>query len=66
MLSGFLEPSGGDALVEGRSVRTHMPEIYRMMGVCPQVGRREGVGVFAVLSTNPPNLLTARVEREYQ
>ncbi|KAG2437860.1 hypothetical protein HXX76_005478 [Chlamydomonas incerta] len=36
MLTGFLEPSGGDALVEGRSVRTRMPEIYRMMGVCPQ------------------------------
>ncbi|GIL46004.1 hypothetical protein Vafri_3096 [Volvox africanus] len=36
MLTGFLEPTGGDALVEGRSVRTRMPEIYRMMGVCPQ------------------------------
>lgn len=40
MLTGFLEPSGGDALVEGRSVRTRMPEIYRMMGVCPQVRHR--------------------------
>ncbi|KXZ51851.1 hypothetical protein GPECTOR_11g29 [Gonium pectorale] len=36
MLTGFLEPSAGDALVEGRSVRSRMPEIYRMMGVCPQ------------------------------
>ncbi|EFJ45135.1 hypothetical protein VOLCADRAFT_64058 [Volvox carteri f. nagariensis] len=36
MLTGFLEPSAGDALVEGRSIRTRMTDIYRMMGVCPQ------------------------------
>ncbi|GLI63912.1 hypothetical protein VaNZ11_007051 [Volvox africanus] len=36
MLTGFLEPTSGDALVEGCSVRTRMPEIYPMMGVCPQ------------------------------
>ncbi|GFR42619.1 hypothetical protein Agub_g3550 [Astrephomene gubernaculifera] len=36
MLTGFLEPTAGDAAVEGLSVRTRMPEIYSLMGVCPQ------------------------------
>lgn len=36
MLTGFLEPSGGTATVEGLDIRTQMNAIYANMGVCPQ------------------------------
>mmetsp|Transcript_33634 Transcript_33634/g.74460 ORF Transcript_33634/g.74460 Transcript_33634/m.74460 type:complete len:1035 (+) Transcript_33634:121-3225(+) len=36
MLVGFLEPSGGSAIIEGRDIRREMQDIYKMMGVCPQ------------------------------
>ena len=36
MLCGFTEPTDGDATVAGHSILTHMPEIYKCMGVCPQ------------------------------
>lgn len=36
MLSGFLQPSGGSAWVEGLSVRSQMEEIHSLMGTCPQ------------------------------
>ncbi|KAG2425810.1 hypothetical protein HXX76_013435 [Chlamydomonas incerta] len=36
MLTGFLEPSGGTASVEGLDIRTAMSAIYANMGVCPQ------------------------------
>jgi ABC-type Na+ transport system ATPase subunit NatA len=36
VLTGFLEPSGGSAVVEGLDISVHMNEIYRLMGVCPQ------------------------------
>jgi ATP-binding cassette subfamily A (ABC1) protein 3 len=39
MLTGFLEPTAGSAYVEGHSVRSQMQDIYRIMGVCPQVWR---------------------------
>jgi hypothetical protein len=40
MLTGFLEPSAGSAVVEGFDITTQMSEIYRLMGVCPQVRLR--------------------------
>eukprot|EP00898_Chlorokybus_atmophyticus_P003419 jgi/Chlat1/4078/Chrsp26S04118 len=36
MLTGFLEPSGGTAQVEGFDIRMEMDNIYQIMGVCPQ------------------------------
>ena len=36
MLTGLLEPSGGDAIIAGYSIRTDMHKIHTMMGVCPQ------------------------------
>merc|ERR1711871_730295 len=36
ILCGLLPPSGGDALIFGRSIKTHMSSIRQIMGVCPQ------------------------------
>eukprot|EP00899_Mesostigma_viride_P019984 jgi/Mesvir1/27988/Mv20187-RA.1 len=36
MLTGFLEPTSGEAFVEGRRTLDEMSAIYTMMGVCPQ------------------------------
>ncbi|GFR42637.1 hypothetical protein Agub_g3573 [Astrephomene gubernaculifera] len=36
MLTGFLEPSGGTAVIEGYDINTEMSRIYSLMGVCPQ------------------------------
>ncbi|RHY10803.1 hypothetical protein DYB36_012240, partial [Aphanomyces astaci] len=36
MLTGLYPPSGGDATVFGKSIRTHMDELRGSMGVCPQ------------------------------
>eukprot|EP00983_Pelagomonas_calceolata_P125468 1161213-Pelagomonas_calceolata.AAC.16 len=36
MLTGLMEPSGGDAVIAGYSIRKDMPKIHRVMGVCPQ------------------------------
>jgi len=36
MMVGFLTPSSGTALIEGKDILTDMDEIYPMMGVCPQ------------------------------
>lgn len=36
ILTGFLTPSAGTAVVEGFDIKSDMHEIYRLMGVCPQ------------------------------
>lgn len=36
MLTGFLTPSGGTAVVEGYEITSEMDQIYHIMGVCPQ------------------------------
>ncbi|KAK9805638.1 hypothetical protein WJX72_009637 [[Myrmecia] bisecta] len=36
MLVGLLEPTSGTARIEGCDIRSDMPAIYNMMGVCPQ------------------------------
>jgi ABC-type multidrug transport system ATPase subunit len=37
MLTGFTTPSSGDALIEAKfNILNHMPQIYSIMGVCPQ------------------------------
>ena len=36
MLCGLFAPTGGDARVLGRSIRTAMAAIHGVMGVCPQ------------------------------
>lgn len=36
ILTGFLEPTDGTAIVEGHDIRSDMPTIYSLMGVCPQ------------------------------
>eukprot|EP00197_Chlamydomonas_leiostraca_P015638 CAMPEP_0202869032 /NCGR_PEP_ID=MMETSP1391-20130828/11649_1 /ASSEMBLY_ACC=CAM_ASM_000867 /TAXON_ID=1034604 /ORGANISM="Chlamydomonas leiostraca, Strain SAG 11-49" /LENGTH=840 /DNA_ID=CAMNT_0049549279 /DNA_START=91 /DNA_END=2610 /DNA_ORIENTATION=+ len=35
MMTGFLEPTAGTGVVEGLDIRTDMPSIYKLMGVCP-------------------------------
>ena len=38
MLTGFTTPTRGDAVIEAKfNILTHMPQIYSIMGVCPQV-----------------------------
>ena len=41
MLEGMLMPDGGDATVQGLSIRTDMARIRRKIGVCPQHDVRE-------------------------
>ena len=36
ILTGFLTPNSGTALVQGHDIRSDMNEIYGLMGVCPQ------------------------------
>ncbi len=36
VLTGFLEPSGGSAIIEGLDISVDMNKIYQVMGVCPQ------------------------------
>lgn len=36
MLTGFLSPSGGSAMVEGYDITTDIEQVYHIMGVCPQ------------------------------
>jgi energy-coupling factor transporter ATP-binding protein EcfA2 len=36
MLTGFIEPTAGTGIVEGLDIRSDMPQIYKLMGVCPQ------------------------------
>ncbi len=36
MMVGLLEPSEGDVLIEGRSVRAQRAEVLRSLGVCPE------------------------------
>jgi ABC-type multidrug transport system ATPase subunit len=34
--TGMMEPTSGDALINGLSIRDHMDAIRRSLGVCPQ------------------------------
>ncbi|CAI5527514.1 unnamed protein product, partial [Closterium sp. Naga37s-1] len=36
MMMGFLQPSGGTAIIEGMGIAEEMDSIYSIMGVCPQ------------------------------
>jgi ABC-type multidrug transport system ATPase subunit len=36
MLTGSLAPTGGYARIAGKDIRTHMPQIRKDMGICPQ------------------------------
>mmetsp|Transcript_71331 Transcript_71331/g.189760 ORF Transcript_71331/g.189760 Transcript_71331/m.189760 type:complete len:1192 (-) Transcript_71331:531-4106(-) len=37
MLTGLITPSAGDAILDGKSIRSQMDEIRRSLGVCPQL-----------------------------
>ena len=37
MLVGLIPPSGGDALIDGKSIHSQMREIRESIGICPQV-----------------------------
>lgn len=37
LMTGLLEASSGTAMIEGRKLGEDMQDIYKMMGVCPQV-----------------------------
>lgn len=36
MMVGLLEPTSGDVLIEGQSIRTRRSDVQRQIGVCPQ------------------------------
>ena len=38
MLTGTLNATGGDALINGKSIRTEMGRIRESLGICPQFG----------------------------
>jgi len=37
---GMLEPTSGSVIVEGFDYRTHSQEIRKMIGFCPQYGKK--------------------------
>lgn len=37
MLIGLITPTGGDALIEDKSILSQMEEIRESIGICPQV-----------------------------
>lgn len=37
MLVGLITPTGGDALIEDKSILSQMEEIRESIGICPQV-----------------------------
>jgi len=37
MLTGLIAPSSGDCSVHGYSILSHMKEIRRSLGICPQI-----------------------------
>jgi ABC-type multidrug transport system ATPase subunit len=36
MLTGFMTPTAGTATIVGHDIRSEMPQIHQLMGVCPQ------------------------------
>ena len=61
MLTGFLEPTAGRAMVCGLDILTEMDNIYALMGVCPQhdlvwrdLSGRECLDFYAALKNIPP------------
>lgn len=69
MLSGLTPSSGGDALIFGKSVRTGMSEIRKVMGICPQhdiifddLTAREHVELYAGLKGVPESDLKVLIE----
>ena len=62
MLSGVLEPTRGDALVLGKSVRRQLKAVQNAMGLCPQhdvlwaeLTAREHLELFGGLAGLPPS-----------
>jgi len=60
MLTGLLRPSGGDAILFGKSVSYDLPDVQNMLGVCPQhdilwqeLTAREHLQIFAELKRIP-------------
>ena len=71
MLTGDISPTSGDAYVAGFSVRTHIMEIFKLLGYCPQFGGlfprglslRMHLQVFARLKGVPEKLLDEHCDR---
>jgi ABC-type multidrug transport system ATPase subunit len=60
MLTGMIAPTSGDALVYGSSIRTNMPAVRNILGVCPQhdilfglLTVREHLELFAAIKDVP-------------
>ncbi|KAJ4767254.1 ABC transporter A family member 1 [Rhynchospora pubera] len=56
MLVGLIPPTSGDAIIFGKSIRTHMDEVRKTLGVCPQndilfaeLTVKEHMEIFAIL-----------------
>eukprot|EP01116_Phalansterium_solitarium_P019772 TRINITY_DN564_c0_g1_i1.p1 TRINITY_DN564_c0_g1~~TRINITY_DN564_c0_g1_i1.p1 ORF type:complete len:832 (+),score=308.60 TRINITY_DN564_c0_g1_i1:104-2599(+) len=69
MLTGLYQPTGGDATIFGHSIIDSMPEIRKLMGVCPQhdilwdqLTGREHLQMFAAFKGLPEHEIQAEVE----
>ncbi|KAI4386530.1 hypothetical protein MLD38_004457 [Melastoma candidum] len=68
MLVGLLQPTSGDAFVFGKSIKTCMDKIRKILGVCPQndilfpeLTVREHLEIYAVLKGVHQNLINTVV-----
>ncbi|KAI4381515.1 hypothetical protein MLD38_007580 [Melastoma candidum] len=68
MLVGLLRPTSGDAFVFGKSIKTCMDKIQKILGVCPQndilfpeLTVREHLEIYAVLKGVQQNLINTIV-----
>ncbi len=69
MLCGLLEPTDGNAFIEGFDIRQNIMKIRKIIGVCPQepavfkfLDARENLELFGNLYTMPKDLIKERVE----
>jgi len=69
IMTGLLEPSSGTAFVGGFNIKSHINEIRKFIGVCPQepafypyLTGRENVELFGNLHNVPKKILKQRTE----
>jgi ABC-type multidrug transport system ATPase subunit len=70
ILTGMITPTSGTAYIYGKNIRTHMDEIRKIIGYCPQhdllfddLTGREHLQIFGELKETPPHLLQQSIDQ---